>query len=145
MAEIPAMTSSRPYLIRALHEWISDNGMTPLLLVDATAPGADVPSAFIEDGKIILNVSMAAVQGLELGDELIRFRARFSGRPHDVVVPVAAVQAVYARETSAGMMFPDMDESEQGDTVAGSDTPEEAADSDGDEKTSGRPHLRVIK
>lgn len=148
MADMPSMTSSRPYLIRALHEWISDNGMTPLLLVDATVAGVDVPGEFIEDGKIILNVSMSAVQGLALDNEMVSFRARFSGAPREVMVPVQAVLAVYARETSAGMMFP---ESEQDEASAESadEQADTGVDQSGDDnesgKSSGRPNLRVIK
>lgn len=146
MAETPEMSSSRPYLIRALHEWISDNGMTPLLLVDADAPAADVPRAFVEDGKIILNVSMSAVQGLELGDDRIQFRARFSGAVKQISVPVTAVLAVYARETSAGMMFPETEsDAEQTDQAgAEADTTNSDTDTQPDDKPS-RPHLRVIK
>lgn len=140
MADLPSMSSSRPYLIRALHEWISDNGMTPLLLVDAEAAGAEVPRAFVEDGKIILNASMNATQGLELGNEMIAFRARFSGAVHEVCVPIDAVLAVYARETSAGMMFPEAEE-DQSDTAADTNT-----DSKDDGKAAARPpHLRIIK
>lgn len=147
MAETPEMSSSRPYLIRALHEWISDNGMTPLLLVDADAPAVDVPRAFVEDGKIILNVSMSAVQDLELGDDWVQFRARFSGAVKQISVPVTAVLAVYARETSAGMMFPEV-ESEDADRTdqagAETDATNSDADTQPDDKPS-RPHLRVIK
>lgn len=145
MAETPTMTSSRPYLIRALHEWIVDNGMTPLILVDATAEGVEVPQAFVDNGKIILNVSMTAVQGLELGDALISFKGRFSGAVQHVVVPVSAVQAIYARETSAGMMFPEEEEQETG-APAGEDTASDSEDTASESDTSSsRPHLRVIK
>ncbi len=138
MADLPSMSSSRPYLIRALHEWISDNAMTPLLLVDADVAGTEVPRAFVEDGKIILNASVNAVQGLDLGDQMIAFRARFSGAVHEISVPVDAVLAVYARETSAGMMFP---ETEQTDTESATN-----ADHGADDKSAVRPsHLRIIK
>ena len=144
MAETPTMTSSRPYLIRALHEWIVDNGMTPLILVDATADGVEVPQAFVDNGKIILNVSMTAVQGLELGDTFISFKGRFSGAVQHVVVPVSAVQAIYARETSAGMMFPE--EEQDSGATAGEDTATEGQDAATDSDASdSRPHLRVIK
>lgn len=99
------MTSSRPYLLRALWDWITDNGMTPHLLVDATVDGTVVPDAFVEQGKITLNVGPAAVQGLELGDEYVSFSARFAGSPMDVFVPQTAVMAIYARENGQGMMF----------------------------------------
>ncbi len=143
MTETPTMTSSRPYLIRALHEWIVDNGMTPLILVNANAPGVDVPQAFVEDGKIILNISMTAVQGLELGETFISFKGRFSGAVQEVVVPVTAVQAIYARETSAGMMFPDEDHA-AGAVTAGEPDGDAAADAD-DNNAASRSHLRIIK
>jgi len=146
MTDIQTMTSSRPYLIRALYEWIADNGMTPLLLVDADVPGAKVPRAFVDNGKIILNVSMSAVRELELGDEIISFRARFGGADHQIFVPVSAVQAVYARETSAGMMFP---EQEHGTATAGKGehgaADAEGKENDRDERPETRPNLRVIK
>jgi len=103
MAE--GMTSSRPYLIRALYEWIVDNGLTPHLLVDATRPGVEVPQAYVDDGRIVLNIAPLAVHGLALGNERIEFDARFRGVPHHVVVPPAAVLAIYARENGQGMLF----------------------------------------
>lgn len=144
MSETRSMTSSRPYLIRALYEWIVDNGMTPLILVDATVAGVEVPQAFVENGRIILNISMTAVQGLELGDVFVSFSGRFSGAEREVIVPVTAVQAIYARETSAGMMFPD---EEQGESVSGNDdSGTDGKDSETDDgKTGDRSHLRVIK
>lgn len=140
----PSMTSSRPYLVRALHEWITDNGMTPLILVDALADGVQVPPAHVEDGKIILNISMNAVQGLSLEDSFIHFKARFQGVVEEVMVPMSAVQAIYARETSAGMMFPEEEET----SPAGTETDENSGEADngpGTGKSGARPHLRVIK
>ena len=126
------MTSSRPYLVRALYDWIVDNGCTPHLLVDAAAPGTRVPERYIEDGKIVLNVGPSAVAGLELGDERIGFSARFAGTPMEVSVPIAAVLAIYARENGQGMMFT----AEGG----GDEPPPEQPDS-----KSGRPSLKVVK
>jgi len=102
-----AMTSSRPYLVRALYEWIVDNGMTPHLLVNAGYPGADVPERFVEEGRIVLNVAPQAVRALDLGNEAVRFNARFGGTPTDVYVPTGAVLAIYARENGQGMAFPE--------------------------------------
>lgn len=99
------MISSRPYLLRALRDWISDNGMTPHLLVDATQPEVRVPTAFIQEGKITLNIGLSAVQNLDMADEAIQFSARFGGQPMQVHVPVVAVLAIYARENGQGMMF----------------------------------------
>ncbi len=99
------MNSSRPYLIRAIYEWIVDNGYTPHLLVDTQSPEVIVPTQYIENGKIVLNVAPMAVHALELSNEVVRFSARFGGTPMNVAVPVGAVLAVYARENGKGMVF----------------------------------------
>ncbi|MFA0566772.1 ClpXP protease specificity-enhancing factor [Vibrio gallaecicus] len=103
--DIENMTPRRPYMLRAFYEWLVDNELTPHLVVDATLPGVRVPEEFIEDGQIILNVAPRAVGQLELGNEAVTFSARFGGRPHSVIVPLYAVQAIYARENGAGTMF----------------------------------------
>lgn len=125
------MTSSRPYLIRALYDWIVDNQLTPHLLVNAEADGVEVPPQHVEDGKVVLNLAPRAVHGLELGNELIRFSTRFSGTPTEVSLPPAAVLAIYARENGQGMLFP---ESEPG---APPEPPSSAP--------PRRPTLKVIK
>jgi stringent starvation protein B len=101
------MNSSRPYLVRAIHEWILDNDMTPHLLVDIESEGVDIPAQQGQNGKIVLNISPAAVEGLNLGNDAIAFRARFGGIATDVYVPVDAVLAIYARENGRGMVFSD--------------------------------------
>lgn len=104
------MTSSRPYLIRALYDWIVDNEMTPHVLVDAGYPGTSVPQQFVENGKIVLNIGPYAVQGLAIENEAIGFSARFGGIANHIVVPIGAVQAIYARENGRGMVFAEEDE-----------------------------------
>ncbi|MBN2646218.1 MAG: ClpXP protease specificity-enhancing factor [Thiotrichales bacterium] len=99
------MISTRPYLIRAIYDWIVDNGWTPHLQVDADYPGTQVPPAFVENGKIVLNVNPTAVAGLELGNEQIVFFTRFHGVEETIVVPPEAVLAVFARENGQGMPF----------------------------------------
>jgi len=99
------MTSNRPYLIRALYEWITDNNLTPYLLVDAEATDVQVPRQFVQEGRIVLNINPSAVQGLLLGNEFVEFSARFSGSPHQVNIPTPAVMAIYARENGQGMVF----------------------------------------
>lgn len=129
-----AMSSNRPYLIRAMYEWINDNGMTPYLLVDAQAEGVDVPASAVKDGRVVLNVAARAVAQLELGNQWIRFLARFSGVSCSVQVPVAAVEAIYAQETGQGMMLPPDGE--------GVPTPEPADEPP--PKPKG-PRLRIVK
>lgn len=99
------MTSNRPYLIRALYEWITDNGLTPHLLVNAEQANVEVPKQYIHEGRIVLNVSSSAVRDLQLGNEWIEFSARFGGTPHVIRVPAGAVVAIYARENGQGMVF----------------------------------------
>ena len=101
------MTSSRPYLIRAVYEWIADNDLTPQIVVDAQQEQVRVPTAFVREGKIVLNIAPTAVRGLRLGNEWVEFSARFQGTPFDVVVPVHAVLAIMARENGTGMSFPE--------------------------------------
>ncbi|HSN00004.1 MAG TPA: ClpXP protease specificity-enhancing factor [Rudaea sp.] len=100
------MTSNRPYLLRAMYDWISDNGLTPYILVDAAAPGVDVPQSAVKDGRVVLNVAARAVAQLELGMDRVRFMARFSGVSRSVEAPMHAILAIYAHENGQGMMFP---------------------------------------
>jgi stringent starvation protein B len=100
------MTSNRPYLLRAMYDWISDNGLTPYILVDAAAPGVQVPQSAIKDGRVVLNVAARAVSHLDLGKDHVRFNARFSGVSQVVEVPMASLLAIYAHENGQGMMFP---------------------------------------
>ena len=97
------MNSTQPYLIRAIYDWIVDNQQTPHLLVEVTSDQVQVPRQYVEDGLIVLNVSPNAVRDLELGNDVIRFSARFGGVPQSISVPVDAVQAVYARENGQGI------------------------------------------
>jgi stringent starvation protein B len=124
------MTSNRPYLLRALYQWLLDNGMTPQILVDATDAGAVVPQDHVREGRIVLNISPSAVAGLLIADDAVSFKARFAGRSCAVRAPVRAVLAIYARENGKGMAFPP----ERPDT----DSPSPKA---GD----SRPALRVVK
>lgn len=134
------MTSNRPYLIRAMYEWIGDNGMTPYLLVDAAHAGVQVPVQAIQDGRVVLNIAPRAVAHLEMGNEEIRFMARFSGVSHTVVVPVAAVHAIYAQESGQGMMLPVEGEPEGMPPTEPDGAP--PVDAGGAGK---RGHLRVVK
>lgn len=101
------MTSNRPYLIRAIYDWIADNDLTPHLLVDAKQEGVQVPTQFIQDDRIVLNIGPVAVRGLVLGDEEILFSARFGGSSMIVRVPPRSVLGIYAKENGRGMLFPE--------------------------------------
>ncbi|MDZ3823730.1 MAG: ClpXP protease specificity-enhancing factor [Pseudoxanthomonas sp.] len=149
------MTDNRPYLVRALHEWICDNGLTPYLLVDAAVSGVRVPQQAVKDGRVVLNIAPRAVTRLDLANDVISFQARFSGVAMLVVVPLEAVLAVYAMENGQGMMFPPVDgapddaDGERDDAPAeeGEAGPADLLSEDG--QAPPRPprggHLRVIK
>ncbi len=127
------MTPSRPYLIRAMYEWIVDNGMTPHILADTSSEQVKVPRQFEEDGKIVLNIGPTAVQSLDLGRDAVRFDARFVGKPMTVVIPIESVLAIYTRENGQGMMFAEEDELPPTD------------DSQDSSSKPKHPHLRVVK
>ncbi|MDX1504549.1 MAG: ClpXP protease specificity-enhancing factor [Spongiibacter sp.] len=99
------MTSSKPYMIRAIYEWVVDNDCTPYILVNALVEGVEVPQQFVQDGQIVLNISPSAVVGLDVGNDELGFRGRFGGVAQEVRVPVSAVLGIYARENGQGMLF----------------------------------------
>lgn len=139
----PSMSSNRPYLLRAIYDWISDNGLTPYLLVNAAFDGVRVPPHVIKNGQVVLNIAMRAVANLELGNDWINFSARFSGVSHTVHVPVGAVLALYAQENGQGMMFP---AEEDGETPPPAPpAPDETSGSDNAPPKRGAPHLRIVK
>lgn len=138
MSDAAAMSSNRPYLLRALYQWIGDNSMTPHLLVDATREGVQVPSSTIKDGRVVLNIAARAVAHLDLGNREVRFKARFGGVSQSVVVPLSAVLAIYAQETGQGMMLP-----EDGGTMP-NDAPDDSPEPPEDGPKRGG-HLRVVK
>lgn len=143
------MTSSRPYLLRAMYDWISDNGLTPHVLVDATQPGVRVPPQTVKDGQVVLNIAMRAVAHLDLGNADVQFQARFGGVSQSVSFPVSAVVAVYARENGQGMMFSAEEEGSAPPSEDFGDQPSAggpaADEAGGDKPRRGAPHLRVIK
>lgn len=139
------MTSNRPYLIRALYEWIADNDLTPHLLIDAEQPGVVVPQAYVADGRIVLNVAAGAVHGLVLGNDAILFSARFGGKPFHVELPIASVLGIYARENGQGMLFPEEERRAPPDEGADDSDAARADDLGGTDEKAKRPALRVVK
>lgn len=157
-------TSTRPYLIRALHEWCTDNGFTPYIAVRVD-DSVQVPREYVNDGEIVLNVGFDATSGLQLGNEYVEFKARFGGKPRDIMVPVGRVIAIYARENGQGMAFPPpvdlLPEATGQDTTAPDAaeasrvvqlvSTEPGTDSDGDDPRppptagAGRPALKRVK
>lgn len=135
------MTPSRPYLLRALYEWILDNSATPHILVNALHPEVQVPQDYVKDGQIVLNIAPSAVKALSLGNELLTFNARFRGIPMDISVPLSAVIGVYAKENGRGMMF---ENGGDGPDFPGPTEPHDP-DSPSTPPSGGRPSLRVVK
>ena len=105
MADAEQGSSTRPYLIRALHDWCTDNGYTPYIAVHVDHQ-VQVPHEYVKNNEIVLNIGFEATSGLKLGNEFIEFKARFGGVSRDIVVPVDHVVAIYARENGQGMAFP---------------------------------------
>ena len=135
MSTAPPMSSNRPYLLRALYEWISDNGLTPYILVDATHAGVRVPPGAAKDGKVVLNIASRAVTQFEITNDRIHFLARFGGVSQAVDVPMNGVLAIYAQENGQGMMF-------SADNAPPEPPP---AATKTDEAVKKPPHLRVVK
>lgn len=141
-------TSTKPYMIRALHEWCVDNGLTPHLLVAVDAQ-THVPMAYVKDGEIVLNLSYSATKNLLIGNEAITFSARFGGVSNNLYVPIGAVRGLFARENGQGMFF-QADETETNavpSNVAEQDSPTEAPTTETIEKapTAKKPFLKLVK
>jgi len=157
----PALTSTKPYLVRAIYEWILDNGLTPHLLVDAQYPGAQVPAEFVQDGQIVLNIAPGAVRDLVMGNDWISFGARFGGTPRELMVPSEAVLGIFSRENQQGMVFPPpqyvrepTDETAAAPVPVKGTTPFSVVGEGGDSQTAGAkgkrkgkgaPSLKVVK
>lgn len=162
------MTPRRPYLLRAFYDWLLDNQLTPHLVVDVMRPDVQVPMEFARDGQIVLNIAPRAVGNLQLGDDEVTFNARFGGVPRQVLVPMAAVLAIYARENGAGTLFePEAKYEDEGAfegledvssptgglmSVVDSDPQDSFEDDNGPDdeppqppRGGGRPALRVVK
>ena len=127
-----SMTSNKPYIMRALYEWITDNKMTPYIAVNATVPKTHVPEQYVKNGQIVLNIAYDAVNMLNIANDRIEFDATFNAVPFEVYIPTRAVQAIYAAENGQGMVF---DEEEDG----GEEPPTEP------EPPKGKPTLKIVK
>ncbi|MDH4573576.1 ClpXP protease specificity-enhancing factor [Salinicola acroporae] len=164
------MLTSRPYLARALYEWLLDNEQTPYIVVDAGKPDVRVPQQFVQNGQIVLNIAPAAVRDLAIDNAAVTFGARFSGQPMQVVVPMDALIAIYARENGVGMVFgqepvmPSFSSEEEaaleeegrptlesvenradGDTAASSEPAATKDDEASGRPEKGKPSLRIVK
>ncbi|WP_178006189.1 ClpXP protease specificity-enhancing factor [Marinospirillum perlucidum] len=138
-------TSSRPYLLRGLYEWLLDNQLTPHIIIAADLPGVDVPSEQVQDGQLVLNISDTATRDLVMTNDAVSFSARFGGVPRQIYVPMEAVVAIYAREDGAGMVFGQEPGAEaispSGEEAVTEDEGQEASE----EPKRSAPHLTVVK
>jgi len=137
------MTSSRPYLVRAIFEWLNDNSLTPYVLVDAAQSGVTVPAAYVKDQRIVLNIAPGAVKDLFIRNEALSFSARFGGVSMQIFVPMPAVLAIYARENGQGMFFEEAEDfsSPPNEEVNEASEPEPPRPG----SNGGRPSLRIVK
>ncbi len=135
------MTSQKPYLIRAIHEWLLDNACTPYVLVNTDYDGVQVPTDFVRDNRIVLNIAPDAVRDLNISNDWLSFSARFAGKPMDIFIPIVAVQAIYSKENNEGMFFPEEDTPPPSPpSPEPEDEPKETV-----KKPTSRPSLKVVK
>ena len=149
MISTTELPSTRPYLIRALYDWCSENGFTPYVAVKVDA-SVQVPREYVQGGEIVLNVSMDATSSLKLGNDFIEFKARFGGKPREIMVPIDRVMAIYARENGQGMAFPVSDELVEPAVLSAVDVSDPAQPDPEDSPPpptpgSSRPALKRIK
>lgn len=137
------MTPHRPYLLRAYYEWLLDNDLTPHVVVDAHVEGTRVPQQYVKDGQIVLNILPSAVSNLQMGNEFIEFSARFGGVPQQLILPMASIIAIYARENGAGVVF-EMEEAYMADEEIAEEQ-ELVEEPVTEEPAKRRPHLTVVK
>jgi len=154
----PDMTSNKPYIVRAFYQWISDNQLTPYIAVDVNVHGVLVPMAYVNEGQIVLNVSMSAVGSISLADHAIELSARFGGKLEHIVVPYGAIAAIYAKENGAGTSLaiehpkPEVNEELSAEKPKGlssvesdSSITQKAKSETSSPKAKGKPSLKVIK
>jgi stringent starvation protein B len=142
------MNSSKPYIIRALHEWISDNNCTPLVLVSSEYDGVEIPAGISKDGKVVLNISYGATKNLQLIEEGVMFDARFSGVSENIFVPLGSILAIYARENGQGMMFSEKDDLPEPPKNNNKDQPKtdkKSKKTTNIKKTNKKSFLKVVK
>ena len=137
------MTTTKPYLVRAIHQWAMDNQLTPQILVTDSVSGVIVPKNHVKDGHIVFNIHINAVKDLHMGNETISFSARFSGKAVQIQVPVEAVLAIYARENGQGIFFQDNEQTPPPEqTQIKPETPETVEKT---EQSSSKGHLKLVK
>lgn len=143
-----SLTPNRPYLLRAYYDWLMDNQLTPHVVVDAFVKGTQVPQQYVKDGQIVLNIMASAVGNLQIGPEFVEFNARFGGVPQQVILPMASIVAIYARENGAGTVF-DMEEAymqdDEDEAFSLSAVEDTVTPAPKDEPSKRRSHLTIVK
>ena len=129
--------STKPYLIRAIYDWCADSGLTPYLAVRVDEQ-TQVPTAYIKDGEIVLNLSMDAVRNLQMGNDEITCGGRFGGVPHQIIVPISSVIGIFAKETGQGLVFQGQESTPTPPSATGGNKPSESP-------APAKSHLRVVK
>ena len=146
-------TLQRPYLLRAMHEWMTDNDLTPHIVIDVSAAQSGLPVEYAKDGRLVVNVSYSATQNLIIGNESTSFDARFGGVSRHLDVPTLAILGVYARESGQGMIFSSestSDDALPSEIPAADELPQDVQadaddDADKEKRQRGRPDLKIIK
>jgi stringent starvation protein B len=144
-------TLQRPYLLRAMHEWMTDNDLTPHIVIDVSAADGDLPMEYVKDGRLVLNLSYSATQNLYIGNEYVSLDARFHGVPRHLDIPILAIAGIYARETGQGMIFSSeqapaaADGGSAGEQPADTEAPDAASERPERDSSGSRPRLKVIK
>ncbi len=134
------LSPTRPYLARAIYEWICDNQLTPYLLVDATQPNTMVPEQFVKDGQIVLNIAPHAVHQFHISNNAISFSARFGGVARDLYIPIQAVLGIYARENSQGLFF----DPEEYAHIQSEENPLQSESAEEADTAKKKPNLRIL-
>lgn len=134
------LSPTRPYLARAIYEWICDNQLTPYLLVDATQPNTMVPEQFVKDGQIVLNIAPHAVHQFHISNDAISFSARFGGVARDLYIPIQAVLGIYARENSQGLFF----DPEEYAHIQSEENPLQSEPAEETDTAKKKPNLRIL-
>lgn len=149
MSILEPLSSTKPYLLRAFYEWIVDNECTPYLIINAEYEDVEVPTQYVDDGRIVLNISESAVRGLEINNDAVEFDARFGGVAMTVYAPIGAIMAVYAHENGRGMVFTDeeaLPEDQEPDLMVLESGEEDDDDTPPPRPTKGgKPSLRIVK
>ena len=138
-------TLQRPYLLRAMHEWMTDNDLTPHIVIDVETDEHDLPVEYANDGKLVINISYSATQNLVLGNDSASFEARFGGVSRRLEVPMLAILGIYARESGQGMIFSSESAEPDEDTETDGDASAETAESQDNKAERSRPQLKIIK